>query len=97
MKLPLLIIRSITGLALVVPAAWLAWTSTPLPLLLLITIAAALLAIRIGQEGEARYGRRVQITEMLALGRQGYRQMLVGGMAGYLMAACLLLALWFAF
>ena len=31
-------------------------------------------------------GRRVPVTEMLALGRQGDKDMLWGGMAGYLMA-----------
>ncbi|RIX45679.1 MAG: hypothetical protein D3M94_12725 [Rhodocyclales bacterium GT-UBC] len=97
MKPVRLIIRGITGLALVLPAAWLAWSGKPLPLLLLLTIAAALVAIRVGQEGEARYGRRVPITEMLALGRQGDRRMLLGGIAGYLMAGGMLLALFLAF
>lgn len=96
-RLPILIIRAVTGLALVLPAAWLAWTKTPVPLLLLIAVAAALVSIRIGQQGEARYGRRVPVTEMFAVGRQGDRQMLIGGLAGYLMLACLGLALWFSF
>lgn len=96
-RLPLLFIRSITGLTLVLPAAWLAWTQTPVPLLLLIAVAASLVSIRAGQQGEARYGRRVPVTEMFALGRrENDRQMLLGGLAGYLMLACLGLALWAA-
>ena len=96
-RLPLLIIRSITGLALLAPAAWLAWLGKPSPLFALIGIAAALLSIRIGQQGEARYGRRVPVTEMFALGRQGDRQMLLGGLAGYLMLICFILALYSLF
>jgi len=96
-RLPLLIIRAVTGLALVLPAAWLAWTQTPVPLLLLVAVAASLVSIRIGQQGEARYGRRVPVTEMFSLGRkENDRQMQLGGLAGYLMLACLGLALWAA-
>lgn len=96
-RLPLLIIRAITGLALVLPAAWLAWTQTPVPLLLLIAVAAALVSIRAGQQGEARYGRRVPVTEMFALGRrENDRQMQLGGLAGYVMLASLGLAVWAA-
>ncbi|MCB4361521.1 hypothetical protein [Quatrionicoccus australiensis] len=96
-RLPLLIIRAVTGLALILPAAWLAWTQTPVPLLLLVAVAASLVSIRIGQQGEARYGRRVPVTEMFSLGRkENDRQMQLGGLAGYLMLACLGLALWAA-
>lgn len=48
-------------------------------------IGAALLSIRISQNGVERYGRRVPVTEMIALGRQGDRAMLLGGIAGWLM------------
>ncbi len=51
-----------------------------------LTVVSALVAIGAGQRGEARYCRRVPVTEMLALGRQGDSDMLWGGMAGYLMA-----------
>lgn len=68
----------------------------PLWLSLALGIAAALVSIRIGQDGVERYGRRVPVTEMITLGRQGDWRMLVGGVAGYLMAACLAAALYFA-
>lgn len=101
MKTPgkgILLIRAITALALVVPAAYIAWIKTPVPLLLLVGVAAALVAIRIGQEGEARYGRRVVVTEMYALGRQNQdKQMILGGLAGYLMLICFAAAAWFGF
>ena len=94
----ILLIRAITALALVVPAAYIAWIKTPVPLLLLVGVAAALVAIRIGQEGEARYGRRVVVTEMYALGRQNQdKQMILGGLAGYLMLICFAAAAWFGF
>lgn len=93
-----LLIRAITALALIVPAAWIAWVKTPLPLLLLVGIAAALVSIRIGQEGEVRYGRRIIVTEMLKVGRENQDQrMVLGGIAGYLMLACFALAAWVAF
>lgn len=69
---------------------WLAW------LLAGLGVASALLSIRIGQDGVERYGRRVPVTEMIALGRQGDRKMLLGGIAGYLMAACFAAAAWLA-
>ncbi|MCE1182807.1 MAG: hypothetical protein LWW81_10965 [Rhodocyclales bacterium] len=101
MKTPgkgILLIRAITALALVVPAAYIAWIKTPVPLLLLVGVAAALVAIRIGQEGETRYGRRVVVTEMYALGRQNQdKQMILGGLAGYLMLICFAAAAWFGF
>lgn len=68
----------------------------PLWLCIALGIASALLSIRIGQNGVERYGRRVPVTEMLALGKQGDHQMLIGGIAGYLMVAFFLLAAWFA-
>ena len=93
-----LLIRAITVLALVLPAAWIAWAKTPVPLLLLVGVAAALVSIRIGQDGEARYGRRVIVTDMLKVGRENNdRQMVLGGLAGYLMLACFALAAWFGF
>lgn len=76
---------------------WIAWTITPVPLLIGLGVAAALYALHVGEAGEARYGRRVPVTEMLPLGRQGDRQMLYGGIAGYLMIACFALAAWWAF
>lgn len=88
----LLALRALFLLLLAVPAIWLAWTTTPVPLLLLIGIIAALISIRAGQTGEARYGRRVPVTEMLALGRQGDRSMLIGGLCGYLMMLCFVAA-----
>lgn len=69
---------------------WLLWLCVALG------IASALVAIRIGQDGEARYGRRVPVTEMLALGKQGDRAMLLGGLSGYAMAAFFGLAAWLA-
>lgn len=94
----ILIIRAITLLALVIPAAWLAWVKTPVPLLALIGVAAALVSIRIGQEGESRYGRRIIVTEMFKVGRENNdRQMVLGGLAGYLMLIAFGLAIWFAF
>lgn len=96
-RLPLLIIRTITALALVTPGVWLAWLGNPSPLLALVGIAAALFSIRTGQQGESRYGRRIPVTEMLALGRQGDRAMLLGGLAGYLMLVCFILAITFLF
>ena len=67
-------------------AAYGAVAGTWAPLFAYLTVVSALVAIGAGQRGEARYGRRVPVTEMLALGRQGDRDMLWGGMAGYLMA-----------
>ncbi len=93
----LLLIRSITALALVVPAAWMAWVKTPIPLLLLIGIVSALLAIRIGEASEARYGERIIVTRMIPLGTEKKdRQLIIGGLAGYLMLICFSAALWFA-
>ena len=93
-----LVIRAITALALVIPAGYIAWAKTPIPLLLLVGIAAALVAIRIGQEGEARYGRRVIVTEMYRVGRENQdKQMMLGGLAGYLMLLCFAAAAWFGF
>lgn len=68
----------------------------PLWLCLVLGIASAMLSIRIGQNGVERYGRRVPVTEMLTLGKQGDRQMLIGGIAGYLMAVFFILAACFA-
>lgn len=68
----------------------------PLWLCIALGIASAMLSIRIGQNGVERYGRRVPVTEMLALGKQGDQQMLIGGIAGYLMVVFFLLAAWFA-
>lgn len=76
---------------------WIAWTITPVPLLIALGIAAALYSLHVGEAGQARYGRRVPVTEMLPLGRKGDRKMLYGGIAGYLMIACFALAAWWAF
>ena len=79
------------------PAVWLAWVKTPIPLCLLIGVAAALVAIRAGHAGEARYGRRIIVTEMLQVGRTHQdREMIMGGLAGYLMLICFALAGYFA-
>ncbi len=69
----------------------------PLWLSIALGIASALISIRMGQDGVERYGRRVPVTEMLTLGKQGDRQMLIGGIAGYLMAIFFGLAAYFAF
>jgi hypothetical protein len=69
----------------------------PLWLSIALGIASALISIRMGQDGVERYGRRVPVTEMLTLGKQGDRQMLIGGIAGYLMAIFFALAAYFAF
>ncbi len=91
------LIRGISATAIFLPMAWIAWYYTPVPLLITLGVTAALICIRIGQAGEARYGRRVQVTEMLPLGRQGDKPMLIGGIAGYLMIVLFGLAAWLAF
>lgn len=93
----IVLIRGISAIAIFLPMLWIAWYYTPLPLLITLGVGAALVSIRIGQAGEARYGRRVQVTEMLPLGRQGDKQMLIGGIAGYLMIVLFGLAAWLAF
>lgn len=92
----IVLIRGISAIAIFLPMSWIAWYYTPIPLILTLAVGAALVSIRIGQTGEARYGRRVQVTEMLSLGRQGDKQMLIGGIAGYLMIALFGLATWLA-
>ncbi len=94
---PLLLMRSISALAIFLPMLWLAWAYTAVPLLISLGVASALVSIRIGQAGEARYGRRVQVTEMITLGRQGDKAMLIGGIAGYLMILFFGFAAWEAF
>lgn len=89
-----LLMRSISALAIFLPMLWVAWAYTPVPLLVTLGVSAALLSIRAGQAGEARYGRRVQVTEMLPLGLKGDKQMLIGGIAGHLMIVFFGLALW---
>ncbi|NHC05608.1 hypothetical protein [Azonexus fungiphilus] len=91
-----LLMRGVSLAAIFAPLAWIAWAYTPAPLVGALGIAAALVSIRIGQAGEARYGRRVPVTEMLGLGRRGDRQMLLGGLAGYLMIVLFALAAWLA-
>jgi hypothetical protein len=49
-------------------------------------VGCALISIRIGQDGVERYGRRIPVTEMIRIGRQGDRAMLLGGICGWLMA-----------
>ena len=70
---------------------WPAW------LAFVLGIGSALVSIRIGQAGVERYGRRVPVTEMIALGKQGDRRMLLGGIAGYLMAVYFVIAAILAF
>ena len=96
-KRAITLMRSISALAIFLPMLWIAWAYTPVPLLITLGIAAALVSIRIGQAGEARYGRRVQVTEMLPLGRKGDQPMLIGGIAGYLMIIFFGLAAWLGF
>ena len=94
----ILLIRAVTALALVLPAAWIAWVKTPVPLLLLVGITSALLSIRIGQQSEARYGKRIIVTDMLRVGQAHQdKQLVLGGVAGYLMLICFVAAAWFAF
>lgn len=83
-KLPAIVSR-LLGLMLLGVLIWYARQHSPAPLLAFLGVASALVSIRIGQRGEARYGRRVPVTEMIALGRQGDRAMLIGGIAGFLM------------
>lgn len=92
----IVLIRGISAIAIFLPMLWIAWYYTPVPLLVTLGVTAALVCIRIGLAGEERYGRRVQVTEMLPLGRQGDKQMLIGGIAGYLMIALFGLAAWLA-
>lgn len=73
------------------PVNWPTWAC------LALGIGCALLAIRIGEEGVARYGRRVTVTEMIPLGLKGDRRMLLGGLAGWAMALSFAAAAWFAF
>ena len=70
---------------------WPAWLAFALG------VGSALISIRIGQAGVERYGRRVPVTEMIALGKQGDRRMLLGGIAGYAMAALFIVAAVLAF
>ena len=75
---------------------WYALKHSAAPLFAFLGIASALVSIRIGQRGEERYGRRVPVTEMIALGRQGDRAMLIGGVVGFLMLAFFGIAVWLA-
>lgn len=90
------LISRLLGAALLCGLIWYALHHSPAPLLAFLGIASALISIRIGQRGEQRYGRRVPVTEMIALGRQGDRAMLLGGIAGFLMLG-FFAAAWFAF
>lgn len=94
--LPPIVSRSL-GLLMLGGLVWYAVKHSPAPLFGFLGIASALVSIRIGQRGEARYGRRVPVTEMLTLGRQGDRAMLVGGIAGFLMLGFFGIAAFFAF
>lgn len=94
---PRTLIRGITLAGLALTGGGLAFAGYPEALFVMLGIAAALFSIRVGQQGEVRYGRRVPVTEMFALGRQGDRQMLLGGLAGYVMLACFMAAGWLAF
>lgn len=69
---------------------WPAWLAFALG------VASALISIRIGQEGVERYGRRLTVTEMIPAGWRGDRKMLLGGIAGWAMAAFFALAAWLA-
>ena len=73
------------------PVNWPAWAC------LALGIGCALLAIRMGEEGVARYDRRVTVTEMIPLGLKGDRRMLLGGLAGWAMALSFAAAAWLAF
>jgi len=94
--LPPLLSRGL-GLAMLGGLVWYAFRHSPAPLFGFLGVASALVSIRIGQRGVERHGRRVPVTEMLALGRQGDREMLVGGIAGYLMVVFFGLAAWLVF
>lgn len=87
----------ILGLCVFAAAVWYAFQHSPVPLLIVLAIGAAQVSIHVGQQGVARYGRRVPVTEMLALARQGDRAMLLGALCGYLMVAFFLAAAYFAF
>jgi hypothetical protein len=93
--LPPLVSRGL-GLLLLGGLVWYAFRHSAAPLCGFFGIAAALVSIRIGQRGVERYGRRVPVTEMLTLGRQGDRAMLVGGLAGYAMVIFFGLAIYLA-
>lgn len=69
---------------------WPAW------LLVAAGIGCGLIALRVGEAGVERYGRRVTVTEMIPLGLKGDRAMLLGGLAGWCMAICLGAAIWLA-
>lgn len=69
---------------------WPAW------LCLALGVGCALYSLRIGEEGVARYGRRLAVTEMIPAGRRGDRRMLLGGLSGFAMAAFFALAGWLA-
>ena len=85
------------GLSVFAAAVWYAFRHSPVPLLILLTLASAQVSIHVGQQSVERYGRRVPVTEMLALARQGDRAMLLGGLCGYLMLIFCLAAAYFAF
>lgn len=91
-----LLIRAISAMAFSLTFYWLIQGGHMITLFIGIGIALALFTLRIGEQGEARYGRRITVTEMLPLGRRGDRAMLLGGIAGYLMLACFALAVWLA-
>ncbi|MDD2885058.1 MAG: hypothetical protein PHT48_08455 [Dechloromonas sp.] len=95
--LGLWLIRAISALAFSLMLFRLAQGGHLASLSLIIGITLAVFTLRIGEQAQARYGRRVTVTEMLPLGRQGDRQLLLGGIAGYLMLACFALAAWLAF
>lgn len=95
-KQKITLMRAFSTLLVFLSVLWLAQAGKPVPLLIVLGVVAALVALRTGQQGEARYGRRITVTEMLPLGRQGDKAMLVGGIAGYLMVVFFGLAAWFA-
>jgi hypothetical protein len=94
--LPPIVSRGL-GLLMLGGLIWYASRYSAAPLFGFLGIASALISIRIGQRGVERLGRRVPVTEMLALGRQGDREMLIGGLAGYLMVVFFGLAAYVAF
>ncbi len=93
----LLLIRTVSALAFSLSLFWLFQAGHLATLLLIVGIALAIFTLRIGEQAQARYGRRITVTEMLPLGRQGDRRLLLGGIAGYLMLACFAMAAWLSF
>ncbi len=64
MKPAQLLMRGVSLTILFTVLGWIAWTTTPVPLLIGLGVGAALFSLRVGEAGAARAGRRVPVTEI---------------------------------